>query len=198
VSDLRLPTSDPAHTGHLAQANRSARSPITPAATKLPPVELQRHIADYVAAGLPRPEAFHADATGTLHLLFPDGDTTSVDCWAAELAMTRPRMTAWGRYVCWSRPQAWFGWSVYAGCDIAPVAPDVQFFEYGDTIEAHAPSLDPTNPVAGPLLGAAKYRPGQRDYMVFLAHQRPFLLDRRDDVIQALASGQVPAEGRPT
>jgi hypothetical protein len=164
----------------------------------MPPVEMQQHVAAYVrAGGLPRPQAFHADATGTLHLLFADGDTAAVDRWAAELDMARPTMTAWGRYVAWSGPRAWYGWSVHAGCDIAPVAPDVRFVEYGDTIEAHAPSIDPTNPAAGALIGAAKYRPGRRDYMVFLAHQRPFLLDQRDDVMQALASGQVPAEGRP-
>jgi hypothetical protein len=188
VSDLRLQMSDPAHTGLRAPANHSATSPITPALAEVPPVDVQRHIADYVRlGGLPRPEAFHADARGCLHLLFADGDTDAVDRWAAELGMCRPTMTSWGRYVAWSQPRAWYGWSLYAGCDIAPVAIDVRFVSYGNTIEAHAPSLaDPTNPLAGPLIGIATFRPGRRDYM-----------DHVDDVYQALASGQVPAEGRP-
>lgn len=87
---------------------------------------------------------------------------------------------------------------MYVGCDIAPAAPDVKFVKYGVTIEAHIPSpSDPNNPLAGPLVGHARYRPSQRDFMVFLEHQRPFVVDRVDEVYQALASGQVPAEGRP-
>lgn len=98
MSDLRLPTSDLPHTGHRVPTNHSARSPITPALAAVPPVEAQRHIADYVfAAGLPRPEAFNADARGCLHLLFADGDIDAVDRWAAELGLCRPTTTSWGR-----------------------------------------------------------------------------------------------------
>ena len=161
----------------------------------MPPVEMQQHVSAFVRiGGLPRPVAFHADGYGHLHLSFADGATADVDAWANLLEMPAPQVSAWGRYVSWSAPGAWYGWAVFIGCDLQPVAPNVQWLEYGDRLEARAPAPDSAH---GLVLGYAFHRhdrPGQDDYLVILrGGPGPTVVADRDAAVQALVTGRVPA-----
>lgn len=196
MSDLRLPTTASDHTVRRVPPGRPASVTVTPIARVMPPLEVQAHVQAYVrAGGLPRPEAFHTDPHRTLFLVFADGDTAAVDRWAVELDCDQPGMSEWGAYVAITAPHGWYGWSVILRCEVLPVAHRVHYVEYGGKIEVHAPSPDPTNPAAGPMLGRAMYRAGHNDYLVVLrGADGPYAVPDHDAAWQMLVTGVVPAE----
>lgn len=196
MSDLRLPSD--------GRARPDARVPSahsdTPAVTRrnigrvMPPAEMQAHVQAYVRVGdLPRPVAFHASADGQLFLIFPDGATEAVDRWVVELGMCLPFRSQWGTYIAWTKPGAWYGWQVTARCDLQPAAPRIELREYGGTIEAVAPPTDPAHPERRLILGVAKHRIREDDYMVILRGDPhgPRFVPGHDDAVQALVTGQV-------
>jgi hypothetical protein len=163
-------------------------------ARRMPPAEMQAHVMAYVrAGGLPAPTAFHASADGQLFLIFPDGATSSVDRWVAELGMCLPFRSPWGTYIAWTKPAAWYGWQVTARCDLEPAAPRIELREYGGTIEAVAPPIDPAHPARRLILGVAKHRDREDDYMVILRGDAtgPQFVATHDDAVQALVTGQI-------
>jgi hypothetical protein len=199
MSETRLPSD-----GRSAPYARvpSAHSD-TPTGTRdiarvMPPAEMQAHVQAYVrVGGLPAPTAFHAAPAEQLFLIFPDGATTSVDRWVAELGMCAPFKSPWGTYVAWTKPAGWYGWQVTARCDLESLAPRIELREYRDTIESVAPPTDPDHPERRLLLGVAKHRLRENDYMVILrGGPGPQFVATHDDAVQALVTGQIPGGAR--
>lgn len=199
MSNIRLP-SDGHQTPTVGVPSAHSDTPAVTRgdiARRMPPAEMQAHVQAYVRiGGLPRPTAFHADKHGTLFLIFLDRDTAAVDRWVTELGMCRPRVSEWGFYVAWTAPEAWYGWTVIARCDIANYAPRIHVIRYGDTIEARGPVPPGGNPANGMLLGVAKHRhhyPDQDDYMVVLrGGEGHATVPDEDTAMHALVTGQIP------
>lgn len=201
MSNIRLPSDGPSKPAVRVPSVHSDTPAVTrrDIARRMPPAELQAHVQAYVSVGgLPRPEAFHASTDGQLFLIFPDGASADVDRWVAQLSMCKPFVTPWGSYIAWTKPGAWYGWQVTARCDLESPAPRIELREYRDTIEAVAPPTDPDHPERRQLLGVAKHRRREDDYMVILRgdpHGPQFVPDH-DAAVQALVTGQITGGAR--
>lgn len=196
MSDLRLPSDGRAKPDARVPSAHSDTRPVTrrDIGRRMPPAEMQAHVQAYVrVGGLPAPTAFHASADGQLFLIFPDGATSAVDRWVVELGMCLPFRSPWGTYIAWTMPGAWYGWQVTARCDLEPAAPRIELREYGGTIEAVAPPTDPAHPERRLVLGIARHREHQDDYMVILRGDPhgPQFVPGHDEAVQALVTGQV-------
>jgi hypothetical protein len=196
MSNIRLPSDGPSKPAVRVPSVHSD----TPTGTRrdiarvMPPAEMQAHVQSYVrVGGLPRTEAFHASADGQLFLIFADGATSDVDRWAVELGMCQPFKSPWGTYIAWTLPGAWYGWQVTARCDLEPAAPRIELREYPGTIEAVAPPTDPEHPERRLILGVAKLRTREHDYMVILRGDAagPRFVPDHDAAVQALVTGQI-------
>lgn len=201
MSNIRLP-SDGREQPAVRVPSAHSDSPLVTArdiGRVMPPAEMQAHVQAYVrVGGLPRPAAFHASSDGQLFLIFADGATDDVDRWVAELGMCPPFRSPWGSYIAWTLPGAWYGWQVTARCDLEPAAPRIELREYGDTIEALAPPTDPDHPERRTVLGVARHRAREDDYMVILRGDTggPRFVPGHDDAVQALVTGQVSGGAR--